>query len=169
MVAGMFSSVNSIDRNCIARLNPDGGVDSAVHGIQFIGGGGPAEIKAQADGKIMVAKYSQDGRIFHRLNADLTNDPTFTGPIQTEAGGSSWNIDSNGKVVYLAGGLKRLNTDGSEDNTVMFSLPVAGKVAAIALQADDKAIISGEFTYLNGTTRPTIGRLNPTAPPTRPL
>jgi uncharacterized delta-60 repeat protein len=158
VVAGMFSGVNSIDRNCVVRLNPDGGVDGAFHSIQFIGGGSPAYIAAQSDGKIIVHKYSTDGRIFHRLNADLTTDPTFTGPIQTEAG--SFAIDSNDKVVYLLGTLTRLNTDGSVDNTVSFSLPVPGKVAAIALQADGKAIISGEFKYLNGTTRPTIGRLN---------
>ena len=160
VIAGQFSSVNSIDRNCVARLNPDGGVDGATHSIQFIGGGGPAEIKAQPDGKIIVQKYSQDGRSFHRVNADLTTDATFTAPVNSQQG-YAWTIDSNGKVVYfLNETLKRLNTDGSEDNTVTFSLPVAGKVAAIALQSDGKAIVSGDFTYLNGATHPTIGRLN---------
>jgi uncharacterized delta-60 repeat protein len=117
-------------------------------------------LKAQADGKIIVQKYSQDGRSFHRINADLTTDATFTAPVNSQQG-YSWTIDSNGKVVYfLEGTLRRLNTDGSEDNTVTFSLPVPGKVAAIALQSDGKAIVSGDFKYLNGTTLPTIGRLN---------
>jgi uncharacterized delta-60 repeat protein len=56
--------------------------------------------------------------------------------------------------------IARLNADGSLDATFSVGTGVDKDVEAIALQADGKVIIGGQFTSYNGTGRNRIARLN---------
>jgi len=66
---------------------------------------------------------------------------------------------SDGKVIF-GGTLRvgRLNSDGSKDNT--FNVFVDNHVKAVAIQADGKIIIAGQFTIVNSTSINRIARLN---------
>lgn len=163
VIAGAFTHVNALNRFRVARLTTDSGVDSAFVTLPFNTISPWAEVVAQSDGKIIVgAQVYSDNTRFKRINADLTTDNTYLSPADAGATVNEWTVDSNNKVVYIASGqMKRLNTDGSADNTFNFTLIVpAESGAAVALQNDGKAIVTGQFEFMNGAYQPTIARLN---------
>ena len=60
--------------------------------------------------------------------------------------------------------IARLNTDGSLDATFTNNVGagVNSTVQAIAVQADNRIVVAGQFTQANGVTRNRITRLLPT-------
>lgn len=59
-----------------------------------------------------------------------------------------------------AGGISRLNADGTIDTTFAPTSGTNGEINVIALQADGKILIGGTFTNVNGTTINRLARLN---------
>jgi len=57
-------------------------------------------------------------------------------------------------------GIARLNSNGGLDNGYNPILSLAGSVNAVAVQTNDKVLIGGTFTTVNGTNRARIARLN---------
>jgi uncharacterized delta-60 repeat protein len=136
IVAGNFTQFNGTNINRIARLNPDGGLDTT-----FNPGAGPnlyiLDLAIQPDGKIIiVGRFTQyDGTLNNRiarLNEDGALDATFqTGTGATYDGFdihvSSGLLQPDGKI--LVGGnfiqyngiernrIARINPDGSIDNS----------------------------------------------------
>ena len=185
LVGGLFTSFNSVALSRLARLNPDGtldslfnpgsGADSAVYALAetFVGGASKALV-AGAFANLNGQNYNGIGR----LNYDGTPDTNF----------NSGGLGANGAVYALAvyptnspnagkiviGGdftayngatnfnhIARLNVDGSVDNT--FNVAGSGandSVRAIALQLDGQIIIGGLFTNVNGAILPHVARLN---------
>lgn len=138
LMFGAFTTVAGQPRTNIARLNPDGtldttfypGVDSWVNGVGL-----------QADGKIIIGGQftvvNRQRRVgLARLNPDGSLDSEF-------------NPGLDGSV----------NADGSVNRWV----------SSLALQADGKILVAGNFTTLRGQPRSNIGRLNNTAPATQKL
>ena len=83
VVAGVFSAINGVPRQNVARLNADGTLDTTFDpGSQIVG-----EIDAvavQSDGKVVLGGYGlvftfgqSKARQILRLNADGSIDPTF--------------------------------------------------------------------------------------------
>ena len=184
IIGGAFSTVRGATRNGIARLNGDGTVDTT-----FDPGTGAndfvASTAAQPDGKVLMAGYftSVDGTnrsCIARLNADGSLDTTFNpGTARQYLGGSPYirsiSLQTDGKVLVggnfssISGtnrnGIARLNADGSLDTTFDpgtgaqdFGFPAL--VNTVAVQTDGKVLIGGEFSYINGTKRNGIARLN---------
>ncbi|HRX81642.1 MAG TPA: delta-60 repeat domain-containing protein, partial [Pirellulaceae bacterium] len=56
--------------------------------------------------------------------------------------------------------IARLNPDGSLDNTFTPGTGTNGPVLSVALQADGRILIAGDFTAVNGVLRNDIARLN---------
>lgn len=142
LVAGSFTTFRGTSRNCIARLNTDGSLDSLNPGVAFSGYNGAAPtvqaLAVQDDGKILAAgsfsvPAQSGGAGVVRFNADGSVDPTFNvGAGVVDDGGSvgtaytltvltSGQILVGGAFVTFNGvdtaGLVRLNTDGSVDTT----------------------------------------------------
>ena len=179
------------EQNYIARINPDGTLDivfdpGASGGIQS-----PAainELALQSDGKIVVAgNFSKLGGELHdniaRLNPDGTLDTSFNPGTQ----GSVYvlAVQPDGKIVVggrfndmdgeSRGNLARLNPDGTLD--AAFNLGTRGAVFAgpkvsiwpegdgavntLALQADGKIVVGGNFATLGNSPCCGIARLNP--------
>ena len=136
----------------------------------------------QADGKILIGgdftSFNGDS-INHlaRLNADGTLDNTFnigTGATWATGGSSSIfsiAIQANGKIII--GGnftsfngvskynLARLNDDGTLDSSFKATgTEMNGWVESIAVQADGKIIIGGDFYQFNGVSKSYLVRLN---------
>lgn len=171
VIGGGFTSlwpagdVGPSGRNRIARLNPNGTIDSefnpnANNGITCLA--------VQRDGKILLAGHfttlqpptdtSVANRTrFARLNVDGTLDSEFypraDGSVAAMAlapdgsiviGGAFTSVwgHSNSSVsrTYVA----RFNPDGTLDNA--FAPVVNGAVNGLALQADGKVVIGGAFT-----------------------
>jgi uncharacterized delta-60 repeat protein len=118
-----------------------------------------------------------------RLNANGSLDTGFNPPF-----GPDWGalevcflaLQADGKVFMLGifGGtpllpqvcLGRLNANGSVDAEFTAGVEGFGNwTASLALQADGKLLVGGDFTTLAGQPRACIGRLNATGPATQSL
>jgi uncharacterized delta-60 repeat protein len=132
-------------------------------------------LAVQADGKILVGGnfMSLDGQArsyIGRLNADGTLDATFnpgaSGTVNSLAVQADGKILVGGFFTMLGGQTRnriaRLNIDGTLDAS--FNPGASGTVGcmvySLAVQADGKILVGGEFTTLGGQTRNRIGRLN---------
>src|SRR5687768_5373241 len=122
----------------------------------------------QPDGKLVVG--TGDG--IYRLNSDGSLDSSFNGGVvMTDGDVLAVTLQPDGKIVAggrfrnvngtVRGGIARINSDGSVDPTFLGSTSGAdGRVAAIALQADGRFLVGGNFTNFNGSVRSHITRLN---------
>src|SRR5450432_2593792 len=144
-------------------------------------------LAVQPDGKIIVGGFfttlggggtgTTTRNFIGRLNADGTLDTSFDpgadNLVRTLAVQADGRILVGGDFSTLGGGgtgtttrnhIGRLNPDGTLDTS--FDPGANGTVRALAVQADGKILVGGDFTTLGGggtgtTTRNFIGRLNP--------
>ena len=188
LVGGYFTTLGgggtgTTARSYIGRLNPDGTIDTS-----FDPGANNwvTALVVQADGKILVGGFfttlgggntgtTTRNRIA-RLNPDGTLDTSFdpgaNNPVQALAVQADGSILVAGAFTTLGGGgtgattrnfIGRLNTSGTLDTT--FNPGANNPVQALAVQADGRILIGGDFTTLGGggtgtPIRNHIGRLN---------
>ena len=194
IVVGQFPTVDGQPRNKIVRLLSNGSVESLA---TFNPGTGanlqPYSVAIQADGKILIAGQftSVDGQPRNgiaRLNADGTVESTATfnpgtgaesiGILGAQANVYSVAVQADGKILVGGdfitvngqprNGIARLNADGTVEDTATFNPGtgvsggggVGSYVASVALQADGKILIGGNFTSVNGLPRNYVARLN---------
>ena len=171
LIGGNFNTVFGVQRNRIARLNPDGTLDTAFNpnatDVVFA-------IAVQADGKILVGGFfngpgsigGQTRNRIARLDATTGLADSFN-PNANELV-YSIGVQADGKI--LAGGdftaiggqmrsrIARLDAvTGLADS---FNPNAADTVYSIAVQADGKILAGGQFTSIGGQTRFRIARLD---------
>ena len=173
LVGGSFTTFRNASRNCIARLNTDGSLDSLSPGLAFSGYNGAAPtvqaLAVQEDGKILAAgsftvlAQSGGGGVV-RLNTDGSLDATFNvGTGVVDDGGivgtayaltvlPGGQILVGGAFVTFNGvstaGLVRLNADGSVDATFN---PGGAGIAANAYGQDVRSVVApGDGTIVIG-------------------
>ena len=161
----------------IGRFNPDGTLDLTFNpGVN----GSVTSLAVQADGKILVGGYfttlgGQSRTNLGRLHPDGTLDASFhpigrfVPPLALQADGrilvGRWisTLDEQERTR-----IARLNPDGTLDPA--FNPPeIAGRIwnedsdddGSMAVQADAKILVVGNFRMLGGQQRLGIGRLNP--------
>jgi uncharacterized delta-60 repeat protein len=132
LVFGGFRVVNGVGRVSIARLNPDGSVDSSF--TPKPGPDGPIfAVALQADGKILIGGdfslvdgINRQGAA--RLNSDGTLDQTFNANATTSIlSADAVALLPSGKIlISVNGDAYQLNSDGSRDN----SFGVSGQLAS---------------------------------------
>lgn len=180
LIAGDFRNVAGAAHHYVARLRPDGQPDPGFQsGIGHTAGIRVARIAAQADGKVIVAGgfatvSGQPRPGLARLNADGTNDSSFTPPA---LGGQidALALQADGRLV-LAGNfdifgedcpsdcIARLDRHGAPDAGFQV-VPVLGLVSHLAVQADDRILVGGEFGGLGSHDTFFVGRLGPDGGP----
>lgn len=165
-------------RGQLVRLTPDGQLDLLFPA--FIANSWVTDVLVQPDGKIIVVGYfttvsgsPQSGIM--RLNADGSPDVAFNLNV---GGGLAYSsdfkmmLDNNGRITivgaYIFDGqnmpssIFRINSDGTLDNT--FSLGSGLGAFDMILDAkytsDNKLIVVGSFTSINGVAVNEIARLN---------
>ena len=175
LLSGGFTSVNGISRGSVARLNPDGTLDTTFNVSP--GGVSPFPwvhvVALQSDGKILIAgNFKQVNGMLRdglaRLNVDGSLDNFF---VNGTAGGDAVQCiaaQSGGKILIGGvfgsingaphNGIARLNADGLIDPSFYAD---AGWVYSLAVQSDGKVLIGGMFSQLNGAAQDGIARLNP--------
>jgi uncharacterized delta-60 repeat protein len=176
LVGGRFTTLGGQTRNRIARLNPDGTLDSGFNpGVGgYFDDDWVSSLAVQADGKILVGGsfYSLGGqprRCLGRLNDDGIPDAGFNPGVGADYPEvSSLAVQVDGKILVggsftTLGGqarlcIGRLKGDGTMDTG--FNPWAAGYVYSLAVQADGKILVGGGFTTLGGQARNYIGRLN---------
>jgi uncharacterized delta-60 repeat protein len=176
LIGGAFNSYNGTSVKRVARLNTDGTLDKTfkldkeIDGLVFT-------MILQPKGKILVGGYfnSFNGKVrfggITRLNADGSFDKSFN-PGKGALFSSVYAITLQPDGKILIGGdfrffngiirdhIARLNADGSIDDSFDSNRGVNEKINTIALQADGKILIGGDFTKHIGTSRNKIARLN---------
>ncbi len=181
LVGGSFIRLGGQRRSNIGRLNADGTLDTSFDpGADYY----VDSLAVQADGKILVGgDFIMLGGQYRfyigRLNADGTLDTSFNPEasflVRSLAGQADGKILVGGDFTTLGGQYRdyigRLNADGTLDlsfnpgagNAVRdtsFNPGADGQLYSLALQADGKILVGGEFTTLGGQSRNSIGRLN---------
>jgi uncharacterized delta-60 repeat protein len=176
LLGGDFSTISpnggpAVTRNHIARLNPDGTLDTSFNpnadGIL-------SAIVVQADGKILVGgQFTSIGGQARRNIARLdpttgladSFDPDASGKIQAIAVQADGRILVGGDFLSV-GGQSRYSMARLDPTTGLaesFAPNPQGQVHAIVLQADRKILVGGNFFGLNngGPQRDYIARLDP--------
>ena len=191
IIAGSFTSYNGTAVNQVARLNPDGSLDTEFYRGHFerhqCGGecGG-----AGCGGRVLIggnftAVGGVDSGAVARLNVDGSLDATFTpgigtynpettatDPVQAIAVQPDGRIFIGGSFAYYnlvnQNGLVRLNTDGTLDlsfdcgtGTLNPITGVADTINTLLLQPDGNLLIGGNFTTYNQTRRIGYARVFP--------
>lgn len=186
IIVGNFTSVNGQPRGGIARLNPDGTPESTATFNPGTGasGGGVASVVVQADGKIVIGGNfttlnGQPRNRIARLHSDGSLESTATFNPGTGANVIVYCValQEDGKIL-LGGafsnvngqarkGIARLNADGTVESAATFNVGTGttggsyfGRVHGMAVQANGKILIGGDFTAVNGQARKMIARLN---------
>jgi len=173
VLVGGFDSVNGYTRDAIARLQPNGNVDSAFVANNWLRLSWIRSVAVQHDGKILIGGYfdrsswnnaSNDN--IARLNADGTVDTSFVGNasnyvecVECDRFGriliGGWFTAVNGSSRnYIA----RLHPDGSLDQDFNTYTGPSYRVYAVSEQTDMRILFGGDFQSVYGTTRRYVAR-----------
>ncbi len=153
LAVGSFTTFNSNSCGHIVRINSDGSYDNTFQSGTGFSSFGMAEIALQADGKMVITGpfLSYNGNscgLIVRIDTSGSYDNTFNGAF----GGPSLAIQPDGKIVvaYINTGLRRMNTDGTVDNSfVQGTTSNSGTINTIVIQSDDKILAGGGFYDYN--------------------
>ena len=148
----------------LVRLNPDGTRDTSFQIVAARGGTSFVnDLALQPDGKVILGgdftNINNDSSYYYlaRVNSDGTVDSTFARSASEAV--NELELQSDGKVVF--GGntsLRRLNGSGIPDG---LNAPVNDAISALAVQPDDRILVGGRFTSINGVARERFARLLP--------
>jgi uncharacterized delta-60 repeat protein len=163
-----------VTRNHLARLNPDGTLDTAFNPIANGFGSTVITIALQADGKILVGGIfstfgGQPRNQIARLNPDGTLDTGFDpGAFGTNEGVISIAVQPDGKILVggqftTIGGQSRNNlarVDATTGLADSFNANADSQVDSVVLQPDGKILVGGYFLNIGGQSRSHIARLD---------
>lgn len=162
VIGGQFGNVQFIPRNHIARLLPDGGIDTSFDPGKGTNGTVYA-IAIQSDGKIIIGgeftTYDTDTvKNIVRVNADGSIDPTF----HTTVDGIVYSLEIQSNNKLIVGGafslvnndnrfnLVRLNADGTIDNGFQRLFPTSetneNEVYTSLILPNGQILIGGKFS-----------------------
>jgi len=152
-------------RSALATLEPDGTLDLPFDAGSFTNG----EVRfsvLQSDGKVLISGTFDKvhGVTRHgmaRLNTDGTLDLSFSPDSIVSDGTNGIILQPDGKIIVL-GIFRRLNSDGSLDNTFTLHRKVSldgvddgsgnatnpGAVYSAVLQPDGKFVVAGRFFFI---------------------
>lgn len=171
LLSGFFTTFNGASRRGIARLNADGSLESTTTfdpggGANSIPPGLPVQVSGvavQPDGKILVVgdfnSFNGVARnFFVRLNADGSLESTATfnpgagpnQPVRCVAVQPDGKILLGGEFTQYSGvaisRIARLEGDGTLENVTTWSYAGgSGRINSLALQADGKIVVVGDF------------------------
>jgi uncharacterized delta-60 repeat protein len=176
MIGGLFTSYDGMVRNRVARLHPNGVLDTTFNPGTGIDGSGVFALAVQPDGKTLLGgvffNYNNSTAAhLVRVNTDGSRDSTFNPDINV----NNSRIDAirllpTGKIL-IGGGFTtgegttlrrdfcRLEANGVRDGSFGHGFGPSGPVNAISLAADNKVIIAGNFSSYDSVERNRVARL----------
>lgn len=181
LICGEFTQVNGVNRGRIARLNPDGTLDTTFNPP---GGANNSvyDMALQTDGKIIIGGFFtgvnfENRARLARLNSDGSLDTSFTPTVDSTI--IDIFIQLDGKILIggamttvngaLRNGIARLNSNGMLDTTFIVGTGSNGAAWSFDLQQDGKILVVGEFSRINGLPAIGIARLLNTNSPLKTL
>jgi len=175
LVGGDFTLFDGLVRRSLARLKTDGSVDIAFDAGTNVGSS-VRVIGSQADGGSIVggaftniagsalsylARLQSGGVVATNFLNGMSGADNFVFATALQPDG---RLVVGGKFSSISGVsrhfIARLNADGGVDTTFNPSPGPDGQIKTIALQADGKILIGGDFQNVNGLSRRRVARLN---------
>ncbi len=174
LVGGVFTMIGGQARRHIARLNPDGTVDTAFNPNPDGTNSRVIDIAVQTNGKILVGGSfttigGQTRNSLARVDATTgLADPSFNPNPGPDSCVRAIGLQSDGKIV-VAGIFSSI---GGQPRQSMARLdPVTGLADAfdpnpnnapfsLVVQPDDKVLVAGIFNFIGGQLREFIARLD---------
>lgn len=181
LIGGYFFEYNNVPRNGIARINPDGSLDT-----EFFNSGEGAlgivySIVVQPNGQILIGgNFSHYNGVTRnriaRLRSTGSLDPTFNpgigvgDPENTGNAIRSIALHPDGSIFIVGefpsyngisrNNIAKLNPDGSLDTSFNIGTGTNNIINICAVQSDGKLLIGGEFTQYNNIQSNSLIRLN---------
>ncbi|MEN9573243.1 MAG: hypothetical protein RL514_1098 [Verrucomicrobiota bacterium] len=174
MIGGEFGLVNGATLGRVARLNADGSVD----GTFAPGTGADATVRAVlalADGSVLVGgSFTTFNGVNRGGLAHLAANGSLDAAFPAGGAGADGAVlaivrQPDGRVVLGGdfthyngvnrGRLARIQPDGSVDPSINFGSGADAYVAALAVQPDEKIVLSGGFTTFDGVRATYLTRL----------
>jgi uncharacterized delta-60 repeat protein len=184
LIGGLFTNVNGLPFPLLARLEPNGTLDTSFKpNFGDSRASGVLAIALQPDRKVVAgvifSTFFDDRYALLRFNADGTLDSSFN--VNTDLHINSVTLQGNGGVVFggyftaldnaAIGGVARVKPDGAIDTSLNRQFRAANEedlpgVLCLALQANGKLLIGGYFESVDGQPRRNFARLlaDPTDP-----
>ncbi len=175
MICGVFTHVNGVVKNYIARLYADGTLDTSFHCAPA---GQVTDMVPQPSGKVIIVGFftnvngSANTNRYARINEDGSTDTSF-GPCSANNQIISACALPSGRTlvsgyfttiggVGTTGKLAVLNADGTVDASFVPAISGSdgGYVTQFSVQGDGKILAAGKTTSIFGTTVYTVFRLN---------
>ena len=173
-LGGGFTSVNSVNRTNIARLNGSGSLDttfvpptttnSYIESIVPLAGG-----SVLVGGSFVNFFGSDPPNALMRLNSGGGLDATFNANVGQSSIVYNITPQSSGKFLLSGSinslnggsrkGIVRINADGTSDAAFNVNAGSNGTINATALQPDGKILIGGQFVSYNGVSQAPLARL----------
>ena len=174
IVGGTFTAFGGVSRPRIARLEINGRVDATFAPGQGANGSVNA-VALQPDGKVllgggftMVGNRNRAG--IARLTTAGALDTSFNPGAGADNPVNALAVQPDGKVIIVGGfatyngvtraGVARLLPNGVLDQSFFPGTGANGPVSTVALQADGKVVIGGEFITFNSLPIRRLVRLN---------
>ena len=174
LVGGKFTKYNNVTKNGIVKLSEDGSLDDTFT-IGFGANNVIRNILVLEDGKYLLGgdftAYAETLRNYiARINANGTIDPSFNPGKGFGSSVTSFQQQSDGKL--LIGGsytvfnnnvrhyLARLEADGAIDYNFNPGNAADGQIRSVALQANQKMVIVGNFNSFNDVLNNRIARID---------
>jgi uncharacterized delta-60 repeat protein len=175
ILGGSFVSLGGVWSPLVARLNPDGSLDSFNPGWSTTTGMVSAVV-VQRDGRILcggdfAVQHPSDGRVdskLVRLLADGSRDLQFKPQLDAAGWVMAIAARDDGSVA-IGGSFNEINQAPQQnvallqaDGTIApgFLATVNGRVQQLVWQPDGKLLVGGAFTEVNGVGQRSIARLN---------
>ncbi|HNT24887.1 MAG TPA: delta-60 repeat domain-containing protein [Anaerolineales bacterium] len=157
LVAGTFSHVDGHPRYGLARLLSNGQLDLSFAPFAGLPRGWSFAALALPDGRA-IAGFASSNLYLVGLDGSLTDLSAINNYDRVSA-----LAYQNGQVLVgsdFGTGVKRLNADFSGLDATFTIGEAYGNVYALAVQADNKIFVAGDFSQYNGETYPGLVRLN---------
>ena len=168
IIGGNFYTVTNVVCDGLARLNPDGTLDTSFNASAFMTPDDKiTDIAVQSDGKVLVAGTFRRwngvkvvGRGIVRLHSDGALDTDFH-PDDLPPPWSTWSmaLQPDGKIVLgwvrehtnaeWQFSLSRLNPDGHTDPTFNCNLLTWKMIYDVVVQPDGKVVVVGGYYQTN--------------------
>lgn len=184
LIAGVFTSYGGHTSRRIARLHADGSADTSFVGQVGPGSNQVLALELLSDGRMLIGgSFTQYGAMSRggiaRIEADGALDPSFDPGLGLGGGGTatvySLTRQSNGDVL-IAGqfdsfdgvarsSLVRVRDHGALDANfdpgqgARYGAGNSAPIRTLALQADGKALIGGDFLYYDQAVRHHLARV----------
>jgi uncharacterized delta-60 repeat protein len=172
LISGLFTNFNGTPANYLARLHPNGSLDTTFK----VGTG--AQVKTFTElsgGKLLIGGgfktyNSIPVNSLARLNSNGSLDVAFNPGIGVDGYIQSTAIQNDGKIIIVGSFIyyntvgrtsaARVNTDGSPDVTFNPGNACSGTVYSISRQTDGKIVLGGWFSQYFDAPRGGVVRIN---------